>query len=181
MRRFLLLVLIALAGMLVALLQQSFVAALGLPLATIDVPLFLTLFAVAIFDNRVAFGFFVVSSITSSLIAGQTLLTPLIVGLVTCTVLNELLERFFTNRAYYAVLAVGVSGWLLYGALLAAFFALFRLLDVGPADAQVSAFSSPWALLTGLVALWLFLTLFYTLTVLVSKRIRSYFIVSDRS
>lgn len=181
MRRFFLAMLIVVAAIMAAVWQQSFIAALGLPWSTLDLPLFITLFGVSIFDDRIAFAFFVIANTTGSIIAGQALLTPLIAGLATCILLNELLERFFTNRAYYSVITIAMLGWLIYGLLLSMAFGLYRLLDAGPTDAQVTAFASGKAFLLALFGLWLFLTVAYAVTVLVSKRIRSYFIVSDRA
>ncbi len=179
MRRLLIAIAIIAFAVLAALAQHAFIAALGQPWSSIDLPLFMTLFALSVFDDRVAFGFFVITSIIGSFIASVSLFTPLLVGIAVCMVINELVERFFTNRTYYAVLAIGGIGWCLYYGLLSVCFLLFRLLDSGPTDVHALTFSVS-SILTALGGLIAFLTISYVCTVLLSKRIRSYFIVADR-
>ncbi len=160
------------------LLQTGFVSALGSPFTAINVPLFITFFAISVFDERYAFLLFGISATLVGLISSTYLFTPLIVGFLSLLLLSELHERFFTNRTYYSVLTLGILGLFVYSFLLTVTTNLIRLLT----GSELFYVHVP-PLMDTLVALAFFLALLtacYAITVLVSKRIRSYFIVSGR-
>lgn len=178
MRRFLLASVFFLICVSLTLFQTAFVSALGSPFTAINIPLFITFFAISVFDERYAFLLFGISATFVGLVSSTYLFTPLMVGFLSLLLLSELHERFFTNRTYYSVLTLGCLGLLVYSFLLTVSLNAIRLIT-----GSESFYLRVPPLLDTLVAMAFFLALLtvcYAITVLLSKRIRSYFIVSGR-
>lgn len=178
MRNLVLYILFFLACVSLTLIQTAFIAGLGSPFSAINLPLFLTLFAISVFDERYAFLLFGISTTIVGLISSSYLLTPLCIGFLTLVLLSELHERFFTNRTYYSVLTLGGIGLLLYACLLLFWSNTLRF--VQSSECYYLQVPSLIEILVATCSFFLLLTLCYGITVLVSKRIRSYFIVSGR-
>ncbi len=178
MRRLIAMFAFFLACVTITLVQTGFISALGAPFVAVNLPLFITLFAVSIFDERYAFLLFGISTTLVGLISSTYLFTPLLVGFLSLFILSELHERFFTNRTYYSVLTLGSTGLILYSVLLTICTNLIRL--VTGSESFYLRIPSAANVFIGTAVFLCLLTICYAITVLVSKRIRSYFIVSGR-
>ncbi|MBI4122145.1 MAG: hypothetical protein HY461_02345 [Parcubacteria group bacterium] len=161
-----------------AMLDASFVQALGTPFRLVGFVLVASLFFIIVMRDYLGFLVFGLGTLISTLTASVSVIMPILVGLAVLMLVSRLAERLFTNRTYYSVLAVASVGWGLYHVILALLFLLISLLG-NP------VYSLMLPSLRELAASWLVMavcmTAAYLCTVLFSKKIRSYFIVGSAS
>lgn len=162
-----------------ALLQSSLLSALGRPFDLISLPMFFSLFAASVLNERLAMGIIIISSLAVGLVSHDFLISTLIIGATAVILVNELHARMFTNRTYYAVLATTGIGWISYVCALYAFINVWEFFGAG-SEGYRAIPPLPSLAVSG-VALWVFISGAYFVTVMLSKRIRSYFIVSERA
>lgn len=178
MSRLLPFILFVFGTIVLALAQAGFVAALGEPFDFISIPMFFALFSVAVFDERFALVLVALSFAIIGLVSTSFLISLLVIGTLNLIALNELHTRFFTNRTYYSVLALGLIGWTWYVVALIAFVNIWNFFRTGSFGDVF--FPSVASIGLSFFALGLFLSVAYACTVMLSKRIRSYFIISER-
>lgn len=176
-RRFLALTML-IALVLLCLLQESLCIAIGRPFDLIHLPLFVALFATSVFDERLTLCTLLLFLVIRGLTATDSTVSLLILGIVLFVVLTELHFRFFTNRTLYSVLALGFIGWAIYIAGEYAFQNAWAF--IGRGTAATFAVPSASSLIVSAMTLAVFLTVSYASTVIVSKRMRSYFVLSGK-
>jgi hypothetical protein len=162
-------------------LDTAFFPAFGSAARHINTTLIASLYAVVILQERVAILIFVVGTLLVGFTASTSIVLPLASGLVALSLVNGMFLRFFTNRSYYTLLALGTIGWLTYYLLFDSIRIVFKYLIAQ--NHYAPSIDARWAvsMLVGFAALLVCLTGAYVLTVFFSKRFRSYFIVSDRA
>lgn len=172
MRRRLLIASLVAGMILVSIAQESFVSALGTPFDRVQLPLYIVLFAVSIFEERVSFYALVLSILVRGLIATEVFVALIVIASAIYFLLIELHSRLLTNRTIYSVLALSIAGW-----------SAFTVSDFLLRSALSAAFIWPNAssVAVSFILLIAFTVFSYMLAVLVSKRIRSYFIVTSRA
>ena len=178
MKRLLSVILITVSLLLVVSLDAGFFPALGDFWSKMSTLLMTSLYLIIIFRNSLAYTFFVVATVFYSLSVSNLLFTPLISGLITLAIINFLLERFFTNRSYYVLIVLGAFGWFFYHLLYGLLLILLRLWSP---ESLVISITYKWFtdifLLSFIVVA--FLSVGYLLTNSMSKRFKSYFIISN--
>jgi hypothetical protein len=166
------------AALSLAVFDVAFVGALGYPLRLISSILIVSLYAIIVLRDQVGFLLFCVGTLAASLAASTLLVAPLLVGSIVLLIVSHFVERLFTNRNYYSMLAVASIGWAIYHLLLSGVTNVFLLITPGGTGV---VFPTPIELMFSWLALALILTTAYAGTVLFSKKIRSYFIVGASS
>ncbi len=158
--------------------DAGFLPGLGGNWNLINIAFIVSVFFIFIFRNAIAYPFYFASILLLSYTAGSLFLIPLIAGFTSLFVINFLLERFFTNRSYYVLLAIGIIAWFIYYAVYALLLTLYHywfpeeLITLITVDWMISIlFYTPFSLAL--------LSLGYLATTFMSKRFKSYFIISD--
>jgi len=143
-----------------------------------NVSLALGLFLVVILNRRIALIIYLCSTIVIGLAASQMLLVPLLVGAGVIIFIDWLVETIFTNRSYYTLITMGLVGWFLY-------YLVYALLVLGlgfVSDSLINpVISLSWifSIFLNAIVVFFFFSLAYMVTRYMSKRFKSYFVLSD--
>lgn len=165
-------------GVTLAMVDVAFIGALGYPFRLISMVLIVSLYASILIRDLVGFLVFCAGSLVASLAASTLLILPILAGCTVLLLVSRLVERLFTNRNYYSVLAVASIGWAVYQLLLSGIAnMLLRLIP----KTSPTVFPTALELAVSWVTLAVLLTIGYATTVVFSKKIRSYFIVGSSS
>lgn len=159
--------------------DAAFFPAIGSSTRSISMILVASLYTIVILREQEAILIFVASTVLLGFTASDAILFPLAIGLLTLTTVNALFIRFFTNRSYYSLLALGTFGWLMYNML----FDFSRFATALIIQSQYApVFDGGWVIahLVSFIFLIISLSLAYIMTVFLSKRFRSYFIITDK-
>lgn len=180
MRPWLRIIIIAALIFILAALDTAFFPAFGSAARHINMTLIASLYAVVILQERMAILLFVIGTLLIGFTASTSIVLPLASGLLALSLVNGMFLRFFTNRSYYTLLALGAIGWLTYYLSFDSVRLIYKFLI--SQNTYAPAIDARWAIsmLIGFAALLISLTGAYVMTVFFSKRFRSYFIVSDR-
>lgn len=167
--------------LLLAALDAAFFPALGTAARHINLTLIAALYTVIILQERMALLIYVASTLLIAFTASSAIVLPLALGLLSLALVNMLFLRFFTNRSYYTLMALGTIGWLAYHIPFDGGRLLLNALSTQGIYAPT--LDSRWviSLLIGFACMLVVLTLAYMMTLFFSKRFRSYFIVTDRT
>lgn len=176
MRQWLTLLIIALFAVILALIDAGLVQAAGYPFRLVNFVFMASLFILIVIRDDFAFLLFCLGTIITWLTASAILILPLAFGCLVLLLVSQAVDRLFTNRTYYSVIAVASVGWAIYQAGLALGFILTGLFGGVSATLPSTA-----ELGVGWLALAAGTTFSYMATVLFSKKIRSYFIVGSNS
>jgi len=159
-------------------IDAGFLPGLGGGWNTLNAAFILSIFFAFIFRTSIAYIFYFASTFLIAFTAGDLFLIPLTAGFLSIFTITMLLERFFTNRSYYVLLAVGTIAWILYhliyGVLVFSYHSIFPEIIIKP-------ISLDWLsqVLTSTFFVLLILSIGYLAVNFMSKRFRSYFIISD--
>ncbi len=167
---------IALFALVLALIDAGLVPAAGNPFRLVSFVFTASLFSLIVIRDDFAFLLFCLGTAITWLTASSTLIIPLAIGCLVLLGVNESVDRLFTNRTYYSVIAVATVGWAAYQAGITISFAFAAVFGSNSVPLPTAA-----ELAVGWVILAASTTLAYMATVLFSKKIRSYFIVGSNS
>lgn len=177
MRHWFFLILAAFIGIFLAMLDGAFIAGLAYPFRFVDLVFFAALYCLIVLQERFGVVLFISGSMAAGLTYNQDVFVPAIVGSLVLFIISRALERLFTNRTYYSVMAVAIFGWMLYIGGVVGVYSIVNLLS------ETHSFMPPTGseLLVAMVSMMISATLAYAGTVIFSKKIRSYFIVGGRA
>lgn len=179
MKRFLIFLIYSFTILIIAALDAAFFPSLGGSWILMNVSLALGIFVVVILNRRIALTIYISSTILIGLSSAQMLLFPLILGAGILLLIDWLVETVFTNRSYYTVVTVGIAGWMLYYLLYALLITGLGLFSDSLIRPEIS-FHWISSVIFNAILLYLFFSLAYLLTHNMSKRFKSYFIVSEQ-
>lgn len=169
---------IILALLIVLAIDSGLLPGLGLFWSRMNMSLTIALYLLIVFQTNLAYTFYLAILLLTSLTVSNLFLIPLIAGFLTLIGINLLLERFLTNRSYYVIVTLGGLGWLFYHLIFGLQLLLYGLLAP---EATIIQLQWEWVVdivLLTFVVIGLF-TAGYIATSFMSKRFRSYFIISD--
>jgi hypothetical protein len=159
--------------------DSSFFPAMGGVFTVLNSSFVVSLFLVIIFQSRLALIFYLSTLLLKVLISGSMFFVPLIAGASVLFAIDLLLEKVFTNRSYYVLVALSVSGWVVYHLIYALILSVFRFLPTSFLYPQlIGSWWASWLMLT--IGLFSAHTIGYLLINTMSKRFRSYFITTSR-
>lgn len=142
----------------------------------INLALILSLYIVIIINKEIGFSFFLITTLIEQLSSSQILITPLIIGAIVILLADILFESLFTNRSYYTLLALGTLSYILYYFL----YFVFILIQSFFTEISFTYFGIKYifGIIVSIIFSAIFLFILYAITGFMSKRFKSYFIIS---
>lgn len=157
-------------------LDSAFFPALGGFWAQMNLILAFGIFLTIVFRRQIALTSYTIMGIIAGLTSSSEIIVPLVIGILTITLIDILAETLLTNRSYYTIIALGISGWYIYYILYASisFISTILALRVYAPDITLG-----WvgAVIINSLILGVFMSAGYIITSFTSKRFRSYFII----
>ena len=180
MKLFLQIIVAAILILLITALDSSFFPAISGVFTYINITLTVAIYLLIIVNQRIAFLVYSLTTIIIGITSSSLLIIPLLIGLGILFLLNWLFESFFTNRSYYTLLALGTIGWFAYYII---FSIISLVMSFTTANIDYPEINYFWFLgiIIGYSFLAILLTLGYIFTTFISKKFRSYFIISDHT
>lgn len=162
----------------IVIIDRSFLPALEQSYFNFNLLLAFSIYLLVVIDKNLSFTTYTIGTILSALLGATLTVTSLLIGLFILFIMDRIFESFLTNRSYYTLLTLGIAGWSLYYLLFSTMIFLYSLLKQ---DLLLPVLSSSKVLgfLLSNILLILFLSLFFILTTFLSKKFKSYFIISD--
>ncbi len=161
----------------VVILDRSFFPALGGSFLSVNLTLSLAIYLLIIIDRNLALAFFLTASLLLILLGSTLSLSSLFVGIPVLVVMDWVFESFLTNRSYYTLLILGGAGWYSYYFVITLLILFYRVLQLNM-YLPVISFSWVSGIAFGSLFLMAFLSVAFIGTNFLSKKFKSYFIIS---
>jgi len=158
--------------------DSAFFPAIGGIYEHLNLTLIVCLYLTTVVRSDIALSFWTVMTTVKALTFSAMFLIPLGTGILVILALNRLIERFFTNRSYYVIVFLCLTGWIVYHSVYL-FLLLLQSWMRPEAVVPVVTKTTVTDILVLLIPVGVLVSSAYLFTSYLSRRFRSYFILAD--